>query len=197
MTPFLLMLLVSAADPDPLVIVTPDPKPIERRVVVVAADDYASVREKVQRGATYTIYAGVPLPTNAEPNAVRIDEIPGEPAGVYDCFRGANGEPAMVARVAAVPAARVAAPEPAAVTMVKGHQHTCPKCKTTWEHADNDKSASHVCPNCNTVVTKKSGSVMIPVEVKPVIVPAKPKRISLNGRWYDRYPDGTLVECKP
>lgn len=37
------------------------------------------------------------MPTTAESNAVRVDAIPGEPSGVYDCFRK-DGTPRMVMR---------------------------------------------------------------------------------------------------
>ena len=79
------------------------------------------------------------------------------------------------------------------VATVKGHRHTCPKCSTSWEHADNDPNASHVCPNpkCRAFVTKQSGSVLIPVAPAP----AKPKRVNIGGKWYDQYADGRLVEC--
>lgn len=73
---------------------------------------------------------------------------------------------------------------------VKGHEHKCSSCGTVWSHADNDPSASHSCPSCGRQQLNKYRSV--PVEVKPA---TKPKRISLNGRWYDQYPDGRLVEC--
>lgn len=166
-----ILLLTLAANPAPSL---PVPK-------FAVENDYAAIREKVAKGATYTIYAGVPLPANAEPNAVRVDAIPGEPAGVYDC-RTVNGVPVMVTRTRPV----VATP----TRTVPGHEHRCSRCGTVWAHADNDPSASHNCPACGRVQTAKFRSV--PVEVRPA---ARPKRISLNGRWYDEYPDGRRVEC--
>lgn len=99
----------------------------------------------------------------------------------------------LAKEVAAESKPGVVAAVTAPATMVAGHSHTCPKCSTTWQHANGDKSASHVCPNCKTVVTKKSGSVLIPLEAKPD--PVTKKRVSLNGRWYDQYSDGRLIAC--
>ena len=52
-----------------------------------ATDTYSVVLARVLSGETLTVYAGVGLPTVPEPNAVRVDSIPGEPAGVYRCWR--------------------------------------------------------------------------------------------------------------
>lgn len=143
------------------------------------ATTYADVRAFVENGMPLVVYAGVPLPTTAEPNAVRVDAIPGEPAGVYDCHRGPDGTPKMVARVA----------KTKPVATVKGHSHRCPVDGTIWTHADGDPSASHNCPTCGRrVLDKHDPNVAVPA-------PAKPKRISMNGRWFDQYPDGRLVEC--
>lgn len=62
------------------------------------ATTYADVRTFVENGMPLVVYAGVPLPTKAEPNAVRVDAIPGEPAGVYDCRR-VDGRPTMAQRI--------------------------------------------------------------------------------------------------
>ncbi len=59
---------------------------------------YASVVRRVADGETFVVYAGVTMPTASEVNAVRVDAIPGEPKGVYDCFCK-DGTPRMVSRV--------------------------------------------------------------------------------------------------
>lgn len=147
------------------------------------AMSYRDVRAAVESGMEVVVYAGVPLPAKAESNAVRVSAIPNEPAGVYRCWRE-NG----VAKYE--PRLPVAKAMPKATT-VKGHEHKCSSCGTVWSHADNAANPSHNCPTCGRQQLNKYRAV--PVEVKPA--PAKPKRISLNGRWYDQYPDGRLVEC--
>lgn len=52
---------------------------------------YREVRTVVECGMEIVVYAGVPMPANAEANAVRVDAIPNEPPGVYRCWR-VNGE---------------------------------------------------------------------------------------------------------
>lgn len=69
-----------------------------------AEPSYRSVEHRVLGGETLVVYAGVTMPTTAEANAVRVDAIPGEPKGVYDCFRK-DGTARMVLR-GEVPAAR-------------------------------------------------------------------------------------------
>ena len=59
---------------------------------------YYNVEHCVSAGESLVVYAGVTMPTHAEANAVRVDAIPGEPKGVYDCFRK-DGEAVMVMRV--------------------------------------------------------------------------------------------------
>lgn len=67
---------------------------------------YREVRTVVECGMEIVVYAGVPLPAKAEANAVRVDAIPNEPAGVYRCWR-VNGEAKYEPR-ASVPAAKAA-----------------------------------------------------------------------------------------
>lgn len=166
-----ILLLTLAANPAPSL---PVPK---------FRTDYAAAVERVEGGERLTIYAGVPLPTRAESNAVRVDAIPGEPAGVYDCHRGADGKPKMKLRTGAITSAPV--------RKVAGHSHRCPVDGTIWTHADGDPSASHNCPTCGRrVLDKHDPNVAVPAPA-----PAKPKRISMSGRWYDQYPDGRVVEC--
>lgn len=48
--------------------------------------DYIAVQKRVDKGEELIVYAGLPLPTNAPKNAVRINRFPGEKNGVYRCF---------------------------------------------------------------------------------------------------------------
>lgn len=65
---------------------------------------YREVRTVVECGMEIVVYAGVPVPAKAEANAVRVDAIPNEPAGVYRCWR-VNGEAKYELR-ASVPTAK-------------------------------------------------------------------------------------------
>lgn len=176
----LLSVIVSAPPQAPPVRAVPPQAP-------TVSVTYADVRALVANGMTVVVYAGVPLPAKAEPNAVRVDAIPGEPKGIYDCYRGGDQLPKMVLRsVAAQPATSPYRDAPGT------HRHRCPTDGTIWSHTPG---GSHACPTCGreSAETRKHYTGPDAPTAKPV--PAKPKRISMNGRWYDQYPDGRLVEC--
>lgn len=145
---------------------------------------YREVLTVVKCGMPVVVYAGVPLPTNAEANAVKVNAIPDNPKGVYE-FTRENGKVMMAMRVK---------DEPAKAT-VKGHSHRCPVDGTTWTHADGDPNASHNCPKCGRQVLEQHNE-NVAVEAKPAKPAGKPKRI-FDGRYYwDEYPDGTRVWCE-
>jgi hypothetical protein len=165
---FLSLALILAADPS-----LPVPK---------FAAGYAAAHARVTRGESLVVYAGVPLPTRCEANAVRVDAIPGTPAGVYLLTR--EGGKVMLA-------AKEPKPKPVAVATVKGHSHRCPVDGTVWSHRDNDPTASHNCPTCGRQVLEKHE----PAVAIPLVASGRPKRVVIGGRYYDQYPDGTLREC--
>lgn len=88
----------------------------------------------------------------------------------------------------------VAVAKPAAVTPYRDapgtHRHRCPIDGTVWAHSPG---GSHACPTCGRESSETRKHYTGPAAPTPA--PAKPKRVSKNGRWYDLYADGRLVEC--
>lgn len=169
-------------------------EPVPKFKPETAAERWNGIVRKVEAGQRVTLYAGVPLPAKAEANAVKVDAIPGgeDPAGVYDCFKGADGKAKMQLRAKDDVSTLNAANKP---KTVKGHSHRCPVDGTTWTHADNDPTASHNCPKCGRQVLEQHEQ-NVAVEAKPAKPVGKPKRI-FDGRYYwDEYPDGTRVWCE-
>ncbi len=113
------------------------------------ADPYAAVLDRVGRGETLVVYAGVKKPKDAPKGAVSVPRIPGEVAGVYRC-RLADGRPVMEPYTPAAPG--VAAP-----TFRPGTNydpdHTCNNCGrqqyvvSGW---NRDGTHTHTCANCGT-----------------------------------------------
>lgn len=180
---FLSLALILAADPS-----LPVPK---------FTAGYAAAHARVSKGESLVVYAGVPLPTKCEANAVRVDAIPDTPAGVYLLTR--EGGKVMLqirgnfASLNSGFGGSASRPEPqkAAVATVKGHSHRCPVDGTVWSHRDNDPTASHNCPTCGRQVLDKHN----PAVAIPLVASGKPKRVVIGGRYYDQYPDGSLREC--
>lgn len=124
---------------------------------------YREVKGFVECGIPLVVYAGVPLPSGAPANAVAVDRIPGNPAGVYDCKLGPKRTPQMVMR----PVTAKVVPKAAPVATVPGHSHKCDSCGTVWSHADKGLTFDdHYCPKCGRLQrVQHQENLAVPVPV--------------------------------
>jgi hypothetical protein len=127
---------------------------------------------------------------------------------------------ADLAALVAPPAAKTVT---VTVTTPARHSHKCPHDGTVWTHAEGDPNASHSFPKCGReqrevlyVFPEKTVTTVHPAGVgtaapaaaeaidripatnlptQPAAETVRPKRVAIGGRWYDRYADGTLIEC--
>lgn len=159
----------------------------------VRVDRVAELWAKVKGGAEVTVYVGQDVPKNAV-NAVRLDVFDGEKSGVYRCFLY-DGEPSYERVTLAGTPSFPEKKSGVYADPVGWHRHKCesPSCGFVWSHPDGTATAGHYCPGCGKYESDKYRGNSPPTVSAPVL--AKPKRVSLGGKWYDQYSDGRLVEC--
>ena len=189
MTTFLLLALIASQPPQAPPLATSAALPPQAPTLKV--DRVAELWAKVKSGAEVTVYVGQSPPKGK--NAVRLESFDGEKSGIFRCFLH-DGEPSyeQVDSVATLPPEKTAG---AYRDPIGWHRHECgsPTCGVAWSHPAGTNSAGHYCPGCGRYENDKYHGTAPPTSA-PSATP-KPKRVSLNGKWYDQYPDGRLVEC--
>lgn len=188
MTTFLLLTMIASQPPQapPLSVSVPPQAP------TLKVDTVAELWAKVKGGAEVTVYVGQDVPKDAV-NAVQLESFDGEKSGAFRCFLH-GGEPSYKRVETAAP---TSSPEKKAAPYsdpIGWHRHKCesPSCGFVWSHPDGTTSAGHYCPGCGKYENDKYRGTAPPTTAA---TPVTKKRVSLNGRWYDQYSDGRLVEC--
>ena len=191
MTTFLLLALIASQPPQAPPLATSAVLPPQAPALEV--DRVAELWAKVKGGAEVTVYVGQSPPKGT--NAVRLESFDGERSGVFRCYLH-NGEPSYERVESAV----TLPPEKKVGTCAEPigwHRHKCESstCGFVWSHPDGTNSAGHYCPGCGRYENDKYKGTATPTTATTPSATPKPKRVSLNGKWYDQYPDGRLVEC--
>jgi hypothetical protein len=130
MTAIAILTLACSAPPAPAFF---DAKP---RPTPTANVGYADLFKRVEAGESLTVAAGT-----ADAADVTIDAIPGEPPGLYRCYKGDRGTPVMV-RITAPPAM----PAPARVVYSSSPTCTGPNCPPVVRYTAPPATCTG--PNC-------------------------------------------------